>query len=314
MKKWIIGVCLLSLLSLISVYFFIPSTIVVTKSIMAKANQAGVYRFISDESNWQKWWPVSSSSDKDSKTGFESEGYRFKKIKPLFNAFEISIAKNEQASGSLLQLFSLGKDSTKITWSVSINTGINPFRRIQCFLKAKELGNTLEGILASMKEYISNVQHIYGIDIKEEKVQIEFMVSTKKTFPHYPGTGDIYEMLDQIKKYITQLQGKEEDYPMMHINISDSTSFGVQVAIPVSKQLPDGGIFSSKRMLKHGNILVTEITGGKNTVDYGMRQVEQYLSDHQYSNVALPFQSLITDRRKETDTSKWVTKIYYPIR
>lgn len=314
MKKSIIGACATLLLFLLSSYFFIPGKIVITRSITANANQAGVYRFLMYEPNWSKWWPGSSSVDEGLETVFESGGYRFKTTKPFHNSFEIAIEKEKLTENSLLQIFSLGNDSIKIEWNTIINTGINPLSRIQRYFKARELSKSLDVVLSSMQKYISEVKHIYGIDIRKEKVQIEYLVSTKKTFDDYPNTENIYAMIGQIKKYISPMQVKEEDYPMLNINISDSTQFDTQVAIPVSKQLPNSGIFSSKKMLKYANILVAEITGGTYMADSAMKQIELYVTDYQYSNVALPFQSLVTDRTKVTDTSKWITRIYYPIR
>lgn len=313
MKKWIIGLAFIFLLLLLCSYFFIPQKIVVTRSVTANANQAGVYRFLNDESNWPKWWPASSFFDKGSETVFQSGGYRFKKTKPLYNAFEITINKDKRTDSSFLYIFSLGSDSTKIEWNAVINTGTNPFSKIHHYFKAKQLSNSLSAILNALQKHISNVKHIYGIDIKKEKVKIEYLVSTKKYFGSYPATGEIYEMISQIKKYILREQAKEDGYPMLHISASDSKHFVAQVAIPVNRKLPDYGIFSSKRMLKNGDILVAEITGGKNTLDSALTQIDIYSSDHRYNNIAIPFQSLVTDRTIETDTTKWVTRIYYPI-
>jgi hypothetical protein len=83
--------------------------------------------------------------------------------------------------------------------------------------------------------------------------------------------------------------------------------------MPVKKKLPGTGSISVKEMLKNGNILVTEVTGGKNTIEYALKQIEKYISDYQRSIVAIPFQSLETDRLTVTDSTKWITKIYYPV-
>lgn len=312
MKKWIIGALILLLLSLSSIYIFIPANIVVTKSIIVDANQAATHRFLRDESNWQKWWPDSSGDNKMAELKFDD--YLFNKNKSLFNSIEVAIKKNGEELNSFLQFLSINATSTEIKWIVSINSGINPLTRIQRYFKAKKLANTFKALLASLAPYVSNVEHIYGLDIRKERVKIEFMTSTKKTFSSYPTTENVYELIDQIRAYISKSQVKEEDYPMLHITIPDSTHYEAQVAIPISKQLPDSGIFSSKRMLKKGNILAVEVTGGMHTIDDAMNQVDVYIADHRYSNVAIPFQSLITDRRKETDTTKWITKIYFPIR
>jgi len=285
----------------------------ITKSITANANQTGVYRFLTDESNWQKWWPDSSSINNVAGIVFESGGFKFKINNILYNSFGITIEKGKGTDSSLLHIFSPVTDSIKIEWNTTINTGTNPFSKIRQYFKAKELSNSLAVVLTAMQKYISNVKNIYGIDIKKEKVKIEFLVSTQKSFDHYPNTADIYEMVNQIKKHIILEQAKEEDYPMLHISAYDSTHFKAQVAIPVNKKLPDVDIFSSKRMLKNGNILVAEITGGKNKTDVGMKQMNIYALDHQYNNIAIPFHSLVTNRMIEADTSKWVTRIYYPI-
>jgi len=313
MKKWIIGVASILFLFLLSSYFFIPRKIFVTKSVTANANQAAVYRFLNNESNWSKWWPGASSGNNVPNTIFESGGFHFKKTKPLYNAFEIIINKDRRTDSSFLLIFSLGSDSIKIEWNAAINAGTNPFSKIRHYFKAQELRNSLTVILTAMQKHISSVKHIYGIDIKKEKVKIEYLISTKKSFDRYPTTEDIYEMMSQIKKYIIREQAKEDDYPMLHISTTDSNHFVAQVAIPVNKKLPNTDIFSTKRMLKNGDILVAEITGGKNTLDSALKQIDIYASDHRYNNIAIPFQSLVTDRIIETDTTKWVTRIYYPI-
>ena len=314
MKKWLLGFILLLFLFFVGTYFFIPRKIVITRAVNANANQAGVFRFLSEEKNWKRWWPGEITESNDSTAMFEAGGYCFTKTGTHFNSFDFSIKKDKQTFNSLLQLFSINISNVKIVWSATINTGLNPFNRIGAYFDVKKLGQSLDSILVSMKSQISNVQDVYGFDIKEEKVKIEFMISTKRTFDHYPNTENIYEMLNQVKKYITNLQAKKEDYPMLHVTMIDSFNYLAQVAIPIDRQLPDSGIFTSKRMLKNGNILVVQVSGGSNKIDSAMKQMDLYISDHQYNNVAIPYQSIITDRTQETDTSKWVTKIYFPIR
>ena len=313
MKKWLIVAFSLFLLFILGTYFFIPGKIVVKKSITANANERGVYRFLTDASNWPMWWPGSSSVNNDAEKVFESDGYRFKRAMSGYNAFEIVIEKGKTADSSVLRIFPQGNDSIKIEWAATINAGSNPITKIRQYFKAKELSKSLEAILTALQKNISNVKNLYGIDIKKAKVKNEFLVSMRKSFTQYPGTSDIYEIINKIKKHISQEQAKEEDPPMLHIKVYNSTHFEAQVAIPVNKALPETAIFSSKLMLKNGNILIAETSGGKTNTDYAMKQLELYVSDHQYYSVALPFYSLVTDRMNIADTSKWVTRIYYPI-
>lgn len=313
MRKWSLAIVFILVLILGGSYFIIPRQILVTSFITANASQNGAYRFLSDNSNWKKWWPDSSHTD-ISKSIFEINGYRFKRDQLLLNAFVFMIQKNKDADSSLLQIFSLSNDTIKITWNATLNAGANPVSKIRNYFKARELSKELALILISLQRQLNDAKNVYGIPVKKEKVNIEFIATTKKTFPFYPRTEEIYEMISQLKSYVTGEYAKEEDYPMLNVKVIDSIHFETQVGIPVNKQLPDKDIFSSKRMLKHGNILVAEVTGGKLATDSAFSSMNKYVLDYRYSVVALPFLSLVTDRTKVTDSNSWVTKIYYPIR
>ena len=63
----------------------------------------------------------------------------------------------------------------------------------------------------------------------------------------------------------------------------------------------------------NGNVLVTEIKGGTYTIKKSFDQLENYLTDAKRTSPAIPYEMMITDRSKETDTAKWVTRLYYPV-
>jgi hypothetical protein len=62
-----------------------------------------------------------------------------------------------------------------------------------------------------------------------------------------------------------------------------------------------------------GNILVAEVKGGPYTVTNAFNSLHDYVTDHDLQSPAIPFQSLITNRLQQPDSTKWITKIYYPI-
>jgi hypothetical protein len=62
-----------------------------------------------------------------------------------------------------------------------------------------------------------------------------------------------------------------------------------------------------------GKILVAEVKGGEQRVREAAANLQNYVDDYKLKSPAIPFESLVTDRTKETDTSKWITKLYYPI-
>jgi hypothetical protein len=58
---------------------------------------------------------------------------------------------------------------------------------------------------------------------------------------------------------------------------------------------------------------MTEVRGGDYTVNQALEHLQEYMNDYQRATMAIPFQSWVTDRSAEKDTTKWVTKIYYPV-
>ena len=198
-------------------------------------------------------------------------------------------------------------------WSTQLGTGINPIGKVQLHLAANRLEGDLKDILERLKKHILLLKNVYGIDIKNEKVQVQLLVSTKEAFPHYPNNREIYGLVDKLKEHRRLYNAFGDTIPMLSIQRLDSVQYTAQVALPVNKNLPDENGIAGKWMMKGGNILTAEVIGGANRVDSSMKQMEKYISDYQRSIIAIPFQLLLTDRRNQPDSTKWLTRIYYPV-
>ena len=84
------------------------------------------------------------------------------------------------------------------------------------------------------------------------------------------------------------------------------------VALPVNKKIDNKGDVFFVRMVP-GRFLTSEVTGGPYTIQHAHRMMDQYFKDFNRTTMAIPFEYIVTDRLKETDTSKWVTRIYGPV-
>jgi len=99
---------------------------------------------------------------------------------------------------------------------------------------------------------------------------------------------------------------------MMNIKQSEDGRYETQVAIPTNHLLQNDGKIHYRRMVP-GYFMVTEVKGGSFTIQEAMKQMDYYVSDYKKTVMAKPFQILVTNRLTETDTSKWITKIYIPV-
>lgn len=288
-----------------TVYLFVPGKIQVAASTPVKAALPGVYRTMAADSNWKKWWPAS--------TVFHIDDFHFNIEGHIFNAFDISIKNGTDSIISRVDLAVILADSMSIGWTAQINTGINPFKRISKYNEAKKIEKQLGSILAGLKNFLQKTENIYGFSIAETTVKDSVLISTRRSFNESPTVNDIDEIIQQLRKYIAANGAEEKNFPMLNMLEAEKDHYEVMVAIPVDRKLPETKDFAPKFMLKGGYILEAEISGGLYRIEKAFTEFDNYRSDHKYTSPAIPYQLLVTDRTKETDTTKWITKLYYPV-
>jgi hypothetical protein len=259
--------------------------------------------------NWKSWWPEKNT--KQGKFSYGGLSYTVDSVK--ISSIYINAGNAENKATTILHVLPLSPDSVRIRWMGSTVTATNPFQRVRDFLFAKKLENQTGNLLDTLTRFYSETTNIYGAEITQVAVVDSILISTLGQSTGYPSTAFIYGLIDELRDYIHGRSAKETGFPMLHILAKDSMHYEVKVALPVDKKLETSGRISYRWMLGGGNILTTEVIGGPYTIRQKFRQMEYYMTDHQRIPVAIPFQSLVTDRREQPDTSKWVTRLYYPV-
>ncbi|MDB5229973.1 MAG: GyrI-like protein [Chitinophagaceae bacterium] len=312
MKKGLLILSGIIIIALICTYLFIPSKINVIASTEANMNADAVFRTLRTETTWQKWWPGKIEKE-NQKNIFTWNGNRFSIGQISYNAFQMNTDINGNHFESLLYLVPGENNKVLINWETNYKASTNPFVRIKQYLYAKKLENAFTSVLSKIKSYVQSSANVYGFDIQKEKVAYEYVTTSAATFNHDPLPKEIYSLVGVITSYVEQNGGKVIGYPILNITSADSAHFETRIAIPTNKKLSSTNTILSKWMMKGGYILTTEVKGGKRNIEQAMQQVNQFLIDNHYSRIAIPFQSLITNRLNEPDTNKWITKVYYPV-
>jgi hypothetical protein len=308
MRKWVIvflgGVVLL----LAAVYFFIPNIIKFKSNVAIKATRPGIHRMLLDKSNMAKWWPGKIIND-----SFYLNSFVYQINNSNITVMPIGINGKKSTIATSLYLIEIKKDSTLLEWVGAMVSSYNPIKRFKAYLKARKINNNMETLLQKMKTFYAIPENIYGFKIKEELVVDSILIQTSDRCKGYPNSQFIYNLISKLRNYAANYTANETGYPMLNVNATDSVTFNVKVALPIDKVLPTLGDVLQKRMLGRGNILVTEVKGGIDITNKAFIEIQKYAEDYQRSAPAIPFYSLITDRLKEPDTTKWVTKIYFPV-
>lgn len=308
MKKWILIFCLFILVIVIGLYFFIPGNKTITFQTIAGSTEDGVSRIMLDKNNMQQWWPGEKKND--SLYSYKDCTYMVNKI--IADGIEATIFNDKDSTKGNLLIIGAGNDSVQLQWTSTFIFSKNLVKKIVQYRHYSSIKNNIESLLTDIKKYFDNEKNIYGLEVEKQKVTEASLVATRESFNHYPSTQEIYGLINLLKKYIREKGGEENNFPMLNVHTEDSVMYEAMAAIPTKTDLPSEGKFALKKMVL-GNILMAEVKGGIYTITNGEQQLKNYVSDHKKIAPAIPFQSLVTDRSQEVDTSKWITRLYYPI-
>ena len=305
MKKILIGLILTIALVLAAVYLFIPSKIKIEASVSLNAALPGVLRTLENDSNWKRWWP--------GETPFAYNEQSYFVRGNIFNVFDIDIYTDKDTFNSQIKLVFVKTNTMTILWNAEQVNSHNPFKRIAQLRQAKETEKNMKVILQSLEAFLHKKENIYGFHIQETVVKDSALISTRRKFDHYPDAQEINDMIQSLKKYIGLNNAIERNLPMLNVIRRDSSHYEAMTAIPVDRALPETNEFAPKFLLKGGYILEAQIQGGPFTIENGLKELENFRADYKLNSPAIPYQLLVTDRTKEADTTKWITRLYYPV-
>ncbi|HVK97955.1 MAG TPA: hypothetical protein VM368_09060, partial [Flavisolibacter sp.] len=187
----------------------------------------------------------------------------------------------------------------------------NPLEKIGRYFAAGKIRSSFTKILEQLKSFTETSSNLYGMKINNTKVKDQFLVSIKESLNKAPANSTIYSLIEELEYYINQQNAKPTAHPMLHVD-SSNTKYEVMVAIPVNKPLQGNSRIQPKRMVL-GNILEAEVKGGPEAIKKGKIELNNYREDYDRTSPAIPYESLVTNRLQERDSSKWITRLYYPV-
>jgi len=293
--KIFIAILFIIVIAGIIIYLLIPSPIIVSNSITFKTSSNGAYRTLINQDNWNRWSPQT-----------------FSVSKKLINTIELDFKNKNTAIPVSILLIPLSKDSVRISWKATFPEVANPVSKIKQYLQAVSTRNEMDETLKKFQTFVERNENIYGIHIQETSTSDTLLVATRFTSTTLPSSQLVYSNIDKLRAYTAAAGANISGPPMLNISTIDSTLFSCMVALPIDKIVDDNGPIFFVRMVP-GRFLTTEVTGGPHTILFAHRMMDQYFKDFNRVFMAIPFEYLVTDRMKETDTTKWVTKVYGPV-
>jgi effector-binding domain-containing protein len=308
MKKIVLITLAVVVILTAGIYILIPSTLTINNQISISASDAVASKFLTYQNNWKKWWPGAMLNNNE----YEYQGIHFTVIKTTNSAAFVTIQKGNIKFNS--QVNYLADDfAVRVSWVGDKQNSLNPVERIMQQMAASTIGNKTTEILKHFKSYLENVKNAYGYKIYIGKINNPILLASTSISKTYPNLQTAYTIVDGLRKQSNTKGASQLDYPMLNITQIAEKQYQLSVAIPIDKKVAPDQNSSINYMVKGGNLLIADVKGGPNTINNALNAVKDYMKDHKLISPAMYYQSMITDRSVEKDTSKWVTKIQYPI-
>ncbi len=307
MKKIFFTILVLLILAFAVIQFIIPEKIRITGSNNIELSPLALQRGITNPNNWAHWFPGELNSG-----SYNGKEITVTPLQKNISSIKIKVQiKNASFTGSIGNLS--GESDEKLFYSLEADQeSTGPVSRIDQYMKARKVKRHLETVLEKMESFLSDNKNIYGFPLQIGKVKDSTLISAKITTSGYPQTGEIYGLIDELHKYIAQQNGIIRDSAMLNIFPLQGNEHQVMVAFPLLRDIPSTEKFTIKKMIL-GNLLQTEVKGGLHTIQKGEQALQNFMNDYRRESPAIPFQTLITDRRTVTDTSLWITRLSYPV-
>ncbi|MES2647690.1 MAG: hypothetical protein V4717_12485 [Bacteroidota bacterium] len=309
MKRLLIVLLLLAFISLAAIYIFIPETLHVSKSVYLPTTAKSAVQYLSTSAYWNSWINTADDSSGEARNNFT---YQYIPDSVLYSEVKVKIKRPGSIYSSRINVLPAGKDSVVLSWSAELNVGNSPIERLNQYRAAVHLKKEMTEVLERYNNWIGKSQNVYGIPVVRGFIQDSVLVTIRTTFNDYPTDKQVYELLQKLNDHFVKYGAEQTGYPMLNVTKRPDGIFQVQVAIPINKDVAETPNIVMKHMVL-GYALTSEIRGGYFTIENGLKAMEQYRVDYDMRSPAIAFQSIITNRMIETDTTKWITKLYFPI-
>lgn len=316
MKKVLGGLFIFLVLAITAVFIFIPAQLHISAMAAIKVNVNPLSRYLSDEAKWAKWWPHESDEKQliNQNNHLQLNKFTYQLTKKLYNSAEVQITRKGQIINSKIFIIPLADDSLIVQWQSAFKTSLNPFTRISQYQEAVNIKKNMTVILNSLKSFGENKEKVYTFPIYLTTLKDTFYISEKTVTTGYPSIQVIYKLIENLRTYISAQKAKAGDFPILNITKKDSLHYTTMVAIPVDRILDGNGNIAFKRMIVYQDkILAADVKGGPGKIEEAHHALNTYIKDYNLTVPVIGWETLITDRSKETDSTKWITKICVPI-
>lgn len=326
----ILKVLTITVLVLLALAFIIPAFMseeaVATSSIKIDAKVATVFRQVNNLKNWKNWSPFEEDSTIVSKyegpeigvgatrtwsgkvagegtmTIMESKAYSHISNKIIFGT---------ESSGIGNWDFTENDGVVTVNWTITVPKLSYPFERLFGTVIESMTSKMLKKGLESLKKYSEEQDVPANIEIIETELITSLAIydSTKIETMAVFFEEKYSEIMNYIQKKGYAISGAP--FAVYH-NWDPDGYIRISAAIPVQGKIK-GHKDIKKFEIESGKAVFLKHFGGYNTVN-SHYAIDEYIKEHNLFTKDFIWESYVTDLKTESDSAKWQTDIYYPLK
>ena len=329
-KKFLVGL-LIVVIALVVIAFFLPRMVHIERTGTINAPAKVVYNQVTNLRTWDKW-AVWSQLDPDMKVEYHNSGigngasYSWNSENSNVGSGKLTITAAvpydsiatemdfmEEGTATGYFLFDEEGETTKVTWAFDTNLGYNPLARWMGLMFDSMIGPDL-------KQGIENLKVVAETIVQEGRPIVEIVtlpafnyVSIRSEIELENVSTQMGIMYAQLMNFIDQKDLMRTDMPYAIYHKIDGTRIDLECGIPIDYQIEAEGNIQSGKMTSK-TYAAADHVGSYSNLDKTHSFIQQWIQNNKFELAGSPMERYLTDPQRESDESKWVTAIYYPVR
>ena len=207
-------------------------------------------------------------------------------------------------------------EGTKVTWS--FDSKMKGLYKFFGLMMDGMLGPQYEKGLASLKSYVEGLpEETYSVDISEvntdgttylgiaHTVQKADMANLSATM------GQLY---GEIMGYMAQNKVESNDMPLAVYPRWEEDSFDMECGIPVAAGTEVSSDRITAKQIPAGKAVKAVHPGDYHKLEGTHWEIDKYIKANGLEIAGAPWEHYVTDPGEESDTTKWITHVYYPVK
>jgi effector-binding domain-containing protein len=326
-----LAMILLAIIILLGVIaFLLPSKVRIERSKTIKAPKEMVFDQINNLQNWEKWSPwlhIDTAMELKyygNEKG-EGAGFEWKSDKRAVGCGSLTIYASvpfdsiyaeidflNKGKGSIYYLFADSGQATSVKWIFEMNMGHSFIMRYVGLFMRKRIGKDFENGLDTLKKVAEYNFRSSQPSINEALFEPFTYIGIRQKIKPKDINRKMNENFKGLMEFVEKNKLKMTNAPFAVYNSFTKDEVDFEAGIPVEYCTVSSDRIKVKKM-NLSKVIVADYYGPYSGLGKEYEAIGKWVVDNKKRISGAPIEMYVSDSAKEKDSTKWLTKIFYPI-